>query len=179
MKQVLPILLLFIALACSSSKVQVKAPEPVPDGNISMDQFLADAVYYGLQSDAAPKEVVNKVVEGNLFVSKCPICRPVERGFSRHMDNLPTIKVKRDKNSVVAKMMNADSREEQQNALRDMIAEYIDNYYEALQFTDEAKAKMAEELEAGRKKGMSYKREDFGKFCPSCDGACNIKKKEK
>lgn len=171
-------LLLFFILGCSASKIQVKAPEPNPEGNITMSKFLEDAVFYGLQKDAAPLELVEKVKKGQLFVPKCPICGPVERGFNKHKQNLPEIVVKRDKNSVVAKMMNAEGKEKQQMAFRDLIAEYVDQYYTALKFNSEAKQKMQDELANGRKKGMSYKSDSFGKFCPSCDGACKIKMKD-
>ncbi len=35
---------------------------------------------------------------------------------------------------------------------------------------------MISNLETARNLGMNLKSAEFGKFCPSCDGACGIKK---
>lgn len=178
MNRFLTCCLIFILGCATTSKMAIPTPDPLPNGDISMNDFLRDAIYYGLQADAAPKEMVDKVLKGKLFVTKCPICRPVEAGLEKHLKKLPEIKVKRGKEDVVAKMMNADTRESQQTALRDLISEYIEQYYTLLKFTPEARAKMESELQNGRKKGMGLKSDSFGKFCPSCDGACKIKMKE-
>ena len=175
---VLTLLSVFMLLACAKQQAKVAVPDPNPNGDITMDQFLGDAVFYGLQKDAAPVSMVNKILKADLFVPKCPICRPVESGMSQHLENPPTIMVKRNANSVVAKMMAAETREQQQIALRNLISAYVGQYYEVLKFTPEAKAKMEKKLAAGRKRGMSGMTSNFGKFCPSCDGACNIKEKK-
>lgn len=169
------IVALVIMSSCSTKKVMLQTPDPLPNGDISMNDFLRDAIFYGLQQDAAPKNLVDKALAGNLFVTKCPICRPVQAGMRKHLTQLPEIMVKRSSDSVVAKFINADTREEQQIALRNLISTYVENYYSVLKFTPEARKKMEYELQAGRKKGMGLKGDSFGKFCPSCDGACKIK----
>jgi hypothetical protein len=66
--------------------------------------------------------------------------------------------------------------EEKQIVLSKIIHVYVEIHFKKLDMNPREKNSMISNLETARNLGMNLKSAEFGKFCPSCDGACGIKK---
>jgi hypothetical protein len=139
--------------------------------------FLGEAVLAGLEVDNFPKDQAKEIIRQrqNFFVTKCPICRPVETAFVTYIGQEPKATDPKTPKSILLGLMK-DNKEDQQIAFSQLIDRYIEAYYKELGMSEADKERMQTLLEADRKKGMGLKSESFGEFCPSCDGACGIKK---
>ena len=145
---------------------------------IEMDDFLKDAITYGLEKDKFPKNLVKDILEnsGEYFVGKCPICTPVERGFRNYKNNENTDAGKNKLEKSLLKQFKSQDKTARHEALKIIINKYVSQYYQVKNMNEEEMARMDGLLEEGRKTGMERKKDSFGNFCPSCDGACRIKK---
>lgn len=169
-----PIIFLVFLFSCTKNSLPLQYSNK-DEKTITVGQFLSDAVYNGLINNKVPLKTAEKVLENasNLFVGKCPVCKPTERAFRDYIKQNPTVK----QSGISANILDAfenSSKLAQQNALRDLMSIFIQQHYKSLKMSDEGKKRMHRLLMAGRKEGMGGKRESFGKFCPSCDGACGI-----
>jgi hypothetical protein len=147
------------------------------DFKTNMEAFLKKAISEGLQKDKFPLKISADILadKDKFFVPKCPICTPISSAFEAY--NAQKIKVKRTKlDKTWLRQIQSSSREEQHLAFKDLIERYVSEAYIQGQFTEAEKEAMESKLRVGRKKGMTGKTDEFGKFCPSCDGACKIKK---
>lgn len=143
----------------------------------NMDVFLKTAVLEGLKKDKFPLKTSEYILANkeSFFVPKCPICTPITSAFREfNAQKTKTKRTKLDKNWL--KQINSTQTSEQHLAFRDLIERYVSMAYTQWQFTETEKEIMEGQLRAGRKKGMAGKSDEFGKFCPSCDGACKVKK---
>lgn len=171
MKLAMTLVLAFL-MACAP-KLSVRYSE----APTNMDSFLADAVFNGMRKDGFPKNIAQQLLDQShiFFVGKCPICTPVKRGISEYIannDRLPN-------NAVPATIMDglkSEDKTAQQEALSVLIGRYTTWQIESLHLSEQAKEELMGMLRNGRKQGMARKSDSFGTFCPSCDGACKIKR---
>lgn len=137
--------------------------------------FLGEAVLVGLKADNFPVDQAKEILRQrkNFFVTKCPICRPVESAITEYLETAVEQGDIKTPNNILLGLQK-DNKEDQQIAFSQLINRYIKAYYEELGMTKEEQKRMEKLLEADRKQGMGMKSQSFGKFCPSCDGACKI-----
>ncbi len=175
---VLFICLLVLSANCSSNK---KISVISENGDLEKTKtqrstFLKEAVFYGLQKDNFPKEiVVNLERENSNWVGKCPICDNVKRGFKLYTNANRENGRTKIPEEFLAQISNNDEVI-RKVALRDLIDRYIQQYYAVLDMSEEQRKNMLLQLEDGRKTGMDRANGGEGFFCSSCDGACHIKK---
>lgn len=137
--------------------------------------FLGEAVLAGLKADNFPSDQAKEILRQrkNFFVTKCPICRPVESAIAEYLETTSEQGESKTPKGILLGLLK-DNKEDQQIAFSQLINRYIKAYYQELGMTKEEQLRMQGLLEADRKKGMGLKSESFGEFCPSCDGACKI-----
>ncbi len=143
---------------------------------LSMSDFLKDAVLNGLKAEGFPLNHARWIAENPkvFFVTKCQICSPVQAAFEAYIKNY-----QETKSIVSQEILDAlvlGKVEEKQIALTKIVNGYVEKHYKELNMNPREKSIMISNLESARKSGMTIKAADFGKFCPSCDGACGIKK---
>ena len=143
---------------------------------ISMSVFLKDAVLNGLKAEGFPLNHARWVMENPkvFFVGKCQICTPVRAAFEEYISSYQEIKTTSDQKLLDALVLG--KVEEKQIALSKIINIYVENHFKKLDMNPREKNSMISNLETARNLGMNLKSAEFGKFCPSCDGACGIKK---
>jgi hypothetical protein len=143
---------------------------------ISMSVFLKDAVLNGLKAEGFPLNHARWVMENPkvFFVGKCQICTPVRAAFEEYISSYQEIKTTSDQKLLDALVLG--KVEEKQIALSKIINMYVENHFKKLDMNPREKNSMISNLETARNLGMNLKSAEFGKFCPSCDGACGIKK---
>jgi hypothetical protein len=140
-----------------------------------MDDFLRMSVRFGLETDQFPVETAAAILENeHNFVPKCPVCTPVQAAFRDYVQQGRRSAKTNMEESELAALTGAD-KDLRQTSFRDLIARYTSQFYQELDFTEGERAFIESELAAARKTGMGYKPESFGLFCPSCDGACQMK----
>lgn len=147
------------------------------DGEVpSVAAFMTDALYNGMMRQQLPKEIVEGLLaENRLFVGKCPICTPTRQGIRDYLSEDGTPKrVNAIEQATLAKLRSSNI-EEKQEGFRDLVAVYVKWQHEALGLNPLMDQQLRDRLVAERKVGMSRKSDNFGKFCPSCDGACEVK----
>lgn len=169
--------IMLLAVACkTSSSSKYEARISSPSGEVpSVDEFVQDALYNGLMRDQFPKDILTKLMSADVFVPKCPICRPTEGGMRDYLNEDGTPKATDKLPPALLANLQSDNKETQHQALRDLVARYSAWQREALQLDEAGKKELDGKLAAARKRGMDNKSQNFGKFCPSCDGACEIK----
>jgi len=150
----------------------------IPKNNKPMDltSFLKKAMFEGLKNDGFPKAEAQMILHARttFFVTKCPICRPIEKGVKQYIDNYQEQQNKAPNDLLLG--LSKDNREDQQVAFSQLVNRYIERYFKTSHLSADMISKLRQELLAGRKKGMGLKSDNFGSFCPSCDGACGLKK---
>ena len=141
----------------------------------TVEDFMHAAVLKGLKSDGFPLEQAKWVLQNNnkLFVGKCPLCTPTERAF----DDYTRAYVDKENTTPdeILLGLSKDNKEDMQKAFSQLISRYVTGHFETLALNARDKSEMLKSLEAARKLGMSRKSQSFGTFCPSCDGACEVK----
>lgn len=153
----------------SSVKKQALAEEPWRD-------FLSRAVFHGLKQDGVPPELVERLVKGKNFVGKCQICESTKRGMQRYLALKEAPKGK-GLGEEVMRQLKDDKAAVRLEALRRLVAGYVERRFKALEVPEAHRAKLKTEIEAERKKAMPRAKGELGvDFCPSCDGACLIEK---
>lgn len=169
------ILFISFSFACTKNTLPLQYSNK-DETSITLGEFLSDAVYNGLISNKVPSETVKTILtnSNNLFVGKCPICKYTEKAFRKYMQNNPIVKQSEISASIL-EGFESSSKLVQQKSLRDLMNIFIQQHYNNLKMSDRGKERMKHLLMKGRKEGMGAKRDSFGKFCPSCDGACKIK----
>ncbi len=141
-----------------------------------MGKFLFMAVLNGLHNDGVDLELAKDIAtekHGSYFVGKCPVCGPVSSAFYAYYKGASsgwgkgldedTMKKLRSKKDKVRHM-----------AFKMLVQKYVQARFANHKMTDAEKQAMRARLKNGRKRGMGVKSGSFGKFCPSCDGACKI-----
>ncbi len=143
--------------------------------SVSMDEFLEQAIYNGMKEDGFPLNNAKMVAQNEyvFFVTKCPICRPVQRGIEKYIQNYQETEVKIS--NELLDPLAIGMVEEKQRAFSKIVNLYVDRYFESCGMNEREMTDLRSKLEKARKEGMSLKSESFGPFCPSCDGACRIK----
>ena len=167
----IPILILLALTEAAFAQV----PQ-TPDPKTSMKSFLQEATLSGLQTNALSKKLVQNLLdEDALWVGKCPICDEVKRGMRKY--------IKEDSGKAVSKLdkpilkgLRSKDTEEQKSGLKQLIDQYIQQYFVKLAMTADERTYMEDKLAAGRKTGMSRARNanEEGFYCASCDGACHV-----
>lgn len=164
-----------VAPACTS------APPTALIRNPSRFVFLA--VLEGLYEDGVdPRAAAALLRPGpgpGHFVDKCPLCEPVRfafevyaahpgpRMFDFREEPLP---------DALRDGLKSPERPRRLAALRDLVDRHVARRLDRSALTDaERQAFRAWALDA-RKQGMTMKRDDFGDYCPSCDGGNCLKK---
>jgi hypothetical protein len=143
---------------------------------IVMSEFLKEAILNGLKTEALPLNHARWVAENPkvFFVTKCQICTPVRAAFEEYIANYQDRKTTADQKLLDALVLG--KVEEKQIALSKILNTYVEQHLVKLNLNAREKTILMSKLEAARKNGMSIKPNEFGNFCPSCDGACGIKK---
>lgn len=143
--------------------------------NISLGQFLKEAILSGLKEDAFPLNHARWIAENEsvFFVTKCPICLPVQDAFRDYIKNYEE-KMSKVPNELLDGVVLGKVEEKKINFSK-IVNRYVDRYFENSDMNEREINDMRAKLEEGRKVGMSRKSDSFGPFCPSCDGACKIK----
>lgn len=137
-----------------------------------LSNFLFDAIYNGLKEDGFPINHAKWISENRtvFFVNKCPICSSVEAAFAKYISEAIVSETKIS-NDVLDKLAKGE-KSEKQKTLSLLVNTYTEQHIEKLKLNERENSKLRSELEQARKTGMKFKRDDFGDFCPSCDGAC-------
>jgi hypothetical protein len=143
---------------------------------IVLSEFLKEAILNGLKAEAFPLNHARWVAENPkvFFVTKCQICTPVRAAFEEYIANYQERKTTADQKLLDALVLG--KVEEKQIALSKILNTYVEQHLVKLNLNAREKTMLMSKLEAARKNGMSIKPNEFGNFCPSCDGACGIKK---
>lgn len=177
---------LSLMLRCSSKKDTVKLDTKIAITvmgkrkelvrEFAMHDFLKTAVLNGLRADAMPMNHARWILENPkvFFVKKCQICSAVQAAFEEYIKTYQALATKIDQKQLDAIVLGKE--EEKQIALSRIINTYTEKHIELLNLSPKEKSKLQSNLEDARKSGMKLKPESFGNFCPSCDGACGIKK---
>lgn len=142
--------------------------------NMSMDKFLKQAIYHGLEKNALSSKLVHDLLNDNgLWVGKCPICDGVRRGFRMYTkENKP--KRTEKLNEKILKGLKDKSLEKRKTGLKLLVDHYVQQYYVSLKMSEKERKVMEEKLKEGRKTGMDRANKGEGFYCSSCDGACHI-----
>jgi len=140
----------------------------------SMEKFLTHATYQGLEKNALSTELVHTLLNDNeLWVGKCPICDQVRRGFRLYVKKeQPSATKKLDKK--ILKGLKGKTFEKRKAALKLLVDKYVQQYFVALDMSEEERKVMEEKLKEGRKTGMERASGGEGFYCSSCDGACHV-----
>lgn len=177
---------LSLMLRCSSKKDTVKLDTKIAITvmgkrkeavrEFAMHDFLKTAVLNGLRADAMPMNHARWILENPkvFFVKKCQICSAVQAAFEEYIKTYQALATKIDQIQLDAIVLG--KVEDKQIALSRIINSYTEKHIEFLNLSPKEKSKLQSNLEDARKSGMTLKPETFGTFCPSCDGACGIKK---
>ena len=147
------------------------------DEKTDMNKFLEAAIMTGLTNEQFPRPVVKEFLgDRTYWVSKCPICRPVESAMKNYMSAAPIDSISGETPRGVMEefeSMEESTMEEKKRILLDLVDRYVQDHFKRLEFTEEERTAMEEKLMNGRKKGMSLASGGEGFFCAACDGACH------
>lgn len=177
--------LFLIATAWFSSCKPTETTMLLPNGDsekTDVDIFMRQAVYNGLINDRFPQSTALHILNnvGDFFVGKCPICLPTERGIKEYVTYLKSnpeeAKSKTKASADLISSIEGSDKEARLMAFNELLQGYTSAHKERLKLTEAQLTELNGKLEEARKTGMSRKSESFGKFCPSCDAACDIKK---
>lgn len=144
--------------------------------NKSASVFMRLAVKRGLYLDGVGARLAMDVANergGPLWVTKCPICRPVEAAFREHAGYVQAKDLGADlagaRPHPLTKALDAD-QEVRHKALGHAVNGWVKDAIRAFRIGDADQKRLKSELAGDRKQGMSLKPDAF-MYCPSCDGA--------
>ncbi len=166
------IFFVLLMFSCKTSQ-SIYEKQKISNSELESSDFLYWAVLDGLIKDKFPKDVAQYIVdnERDYFVPKCPICRPVTRAFLYYAKKSTASKKTHIGDHTIDILKNGE-QEKKHTALKNLIDAYVSQEYITLKMDDRNKKRIQNDLESGRKQGMSGMGNGFGTFCPSCDGAC-------
>lgn len=161
-------------VSCKPTQIALLSPNTEED-KVKVAVFMEQAVYNGLVNDRFPVAKAQYILDNRttFFVGKCPVCMPTERGIERYVEGNPAYKKSNVAEYVWTGLASSD-KETQQKAFSQLIMTYTKAHKTQLNLSEMEKAKLEQNLQNARKQGMGGKTEAFGKFCPSCDGACEM-----
>ena len=168
---------IILFLSCSGSKKISIVSDQASLETVKSERnvFLKEATFYGLQKDQFPVEIANTLVEEkSIWVVKCPICDNVKRGFQMYTNSNSELRKTKLSDDYIWKLIDQDMIVKK-TALRDLIDNYVQQYYSVLKMTKGERQTMQILLEEGREKGMDAANGGAGFFGASCDGACHKK----
>lgn len=140
------------------------------------ERFLFFAVLEGLYAEgidpATARALLSPAGPGH-FVDKCPICGPVRSAFEAYASQpRPRLSFKEaDAPAGAKETLAGPDRTGRMEALRDLVDRSVARRIAATAAPEADRQALRTWLADGRKKGMAYKHDGFGDFCPSCDGA--------
>jgi hypothetical protein len=146
--------------------------EPLKE--LSMQQFLTDAVVNGLKQDNVPVELVRQLNKTDNFVPKCTLCFLVQKAFSFYGGTVTPTGATKLSPETMERLKSSDQAI-RFAALRELIDRYSRDQWKQVKLTPEAKQRLEEDLHRARKEAAGLM-QPSQKFCPSCDGACCIPK---
>ena len=138
---------------------------------VQFDVFLRDAILQGISQDNVPLDVIQDMLNMPIYVTKCPICQNVQSAFKQYSGPTPT-----ETSTLpieIQEKLQGDTNAQKQ-ALQLMVSRYVEQHFERLDLSRRNRARLEKQLKKGREKGMTYKQDSFGDYCPSCDGACRM-----
>lgn len=161
-------------------------------------RFLFFAVLEGLYLDGVQQNVARRVLsetenDVGLFVPSCPICMPVRDAFSVYAQGPRLMSWLKGRTSPprpedplgfgagldgkeIEKFLDSE-RTVRAKALLGLVDRYCRDYEERLRLSPEERDRLKRLLAEGRKLGMLQLqgrpefKDDFGEYCPACDGA--------
>ena len=161
----------FLKAKCRYCKESISWQYPVVE---LVTGFLFFAVLEGLHEDGMPIGLAKKIAQeenGNYFVPKCPICMPVQQAFQAYSKGKMRITGNHLEESTQNNLVN-ENKTIRHESFKKLIDKYVDRYFAKLKLSGKEKKALKKLLEENREIGMTRKRDAFGSFCPSCDGAC-------
>ena len=142
-------------------------------------EFLVRAITDGLAEDGVPRDLAARLAATGDFIKKCKIChltRTALEGYARLAAQPTAGPGKGLKAEFVAKLKSGDAAV-RQAALRGLVDRYVTRGFERQNAPQESRRQLLADLQEMRKAAMPAL-PDGQKFCPSCDGACQIRPRE-
>jgi hypothetical protein len=171
------VLALFLASCCPSTpppQTAAKADRKLTGEDRT--RFLAAAVFEGLHEDGPDPKIFESILKNRdqHFVVKCPTCNPVAGAIEGYVAFCRICTFPYEGKGFPAEIkagLGNSARAVRLKAIEAMVDRYVTRHLEQVVMTDGEKASMKSWLIMGKKFGMSVKGEEFGDFCPSCEGA--------
>jgi hypothetical protein len=146
------------------------------DEKTELSPFVENAVLQGLTAEQFPRGVAKEMLDNSdYWVGKCPICGPVQDGFTAYLASAPDESAESEAPRGVMEEFGDDDGNDadKRSMLQEMIDRYVTAHYTRLEMTVEESSAMQELLVGGRKRGMSLVQGTPGYTCPSCEGAAD------
>ncbi|MCP4440898.1 MAG: hypothetical protein GY810_18405 [Aureispira sp.] len=184
------LVLVFALTACSSTKDNTKTvtttttnPTPTkitykPNQDVSMDQFLQDAITSGLQRDAITTKVATGIADiDRYFVEKCNICKNVRKALRAHTGYTDASKMTGEFQSAL-KIIEEDANHSEagKDAFKTLVNSYVKYHFRHSNLMASQTAAIQKQIEIEAENGKALM--SMYSFCPSCDGADGACKKE-
>ena len=171
----LTLITVFFFQNCKTTQIPLELPQSTAE-KVRTHIFIKQAVYNGLVTDKFPASTVQYILNNrkNFFVTKCPICSPTEQALDKYL-GLENKSKKSNVPSATLTALEANDKTAAQKAFNQLILKYSKAQKKRLNLTPRQLAQLETNLENDRKQGMGLKSSSFGDFCPSCDGACEIR----
>ena len=144
-----------------------KDPTQISTQPQTVQIFLYDAILTGLKKDRAPKEMIAILSKSSIFVPKCGLCTSTRKALAEYR------KAPRSSNGTFPfQITTTTTRKEQMLILSQLVHRYTEQHFTMLKLSKADEERMRQKLEDVRERSTRLMRDDFGSFCPSCDGAC-------
>jgi hypothetical protein len=165
-----------IVLAPSGVVAAPPASTTIPIAKVDAGRFIFDAVVDGLGADGVPPALAGALAKNQEdFVPKCGICGMTRKALFSHgeLKQAPAAQAGCGLRENLVKRLKSSDDAVRRAALKDLVQRYIGLAQAKLDVAVDVRAVLQKDLAEMRKLAVGALPKGQ-KFCPSCDGACQI-----
>jgi hypothetical protein len=142
-------------------------------------EFLVRAITDGLTADGVSRDLAARLARNDDFIKKCKLCNLTQHALATYAEQPGQPAAESGKGlkaEFVAKLKSEDAMV-RQAALRSLVDRYVTRGFERRNVSKEARRQLLADFQEMRQAAMPAL-PDGQKFCPSCDGACQVRPRE-